>query len=209
MTKIYATEELVAEHKASLLDAATFFVAPDDADFKRHLRVAGRLVSREKRHLTRSAVLTLQAGVGEYAAPADLLMPKASRWGVSETQNAPWCAPRAALPSLRMFDTDEGTRLELTPAPTAEQISVFGASYPFYYMAAYGVPDTGESDVTDQVVDLVLLRAKVEALRELSIRNSSKPVTLRDGSGIGGSMARNMTPPALYEAFLKEYQESP
>lgn len=203
----WTTSQLVQEHKASLLDAREFFTAPNDADFLRHLRVAGRVVSREKRPLTRSAQLILQAGVATYDAPADLVLPKSSYWGVALTQEKPWCAPRTPLPALRLVESDTASVLQLTPAPTVEQIAALGVAYPFWYIAAYVVPDTGDSDVTDAEVDLILLRAKVEAMRELAIRSSSAPVTLRTSQGAGGSgTARNQTPRALYQAFLDEFK---
>ena len=206
MAQAYTTAELVAQHKASLLDAAAFFIAPDDADFLRHLRIAGRVVAREKRPRTIAATVTLEVGQSIYPAPTNLVLPKVSRWGVAETQEKPWCTPRTPLPTLRMVETEDGVMLDLSPAPSAAQITAFGTSYPYYYVAAYEVPDAGNSGVTANEVDLILLRAKVEALRELSIRNSSKPVTLRDAQGSG--TPRNTTPPALYEMFLREYREA-
>ncbi len=202
----YRTEELVGLHKRSLLDAASFFDAPADADFIRHLRIAGRALAVDnKRPRTLADSITLSAGVPQYPAPDNLVQVKTSGWGVAETQAAPWNVPRTPLPILRLLYDDAGNRLvSLSPAPTADQLAAFGASYPYYYTGAHDLPDNGDSSVTDDELDLLLLRAKVEALRELSIRNHSKPVTMHGGSGEG--IARNQTAASLYAAFLQEYQ---
>jgi len=202
----YTTEELVGLHKRSLLDAGQFFDAPADADFIRHLRIAGRALAVDnKRPRTLAASLALAADVAQYPAPDNLVQVKTSGWGVAQTQAAPWNVPRTPLPILRMLYDEAGNRLiSLSPAPTAEQLSAFGARYPYYYTAAHDMPDAGDSSVTDDELDLLLLRAKVEALRELSIRNHSKPVTMHGGSGEG--IARNQTAASLYAAFLQEYQ---
>lgn len=203
----YTQEELVGLHKRSLLDAASFFAA-DDSDFIRHLRIAGRaLATDNKRPRTLAASFQLVAGVSQYPAPDNLVQVKTSPWGVMQMQTAPWCAPRQPLPILRLLQTVTGEQLVcLTPAPSPEQIASFGANYPFYYTAAHDVPDSGDSSVTDVELDLLLLRAKVEAMRELSIRNHSKPVTMHGGAGEG--VARNQTAASLYEAFLKEYRDA-
>lgn len=208
MGAAYTTAELVGLHKRSLLDAAQFFDAPADADFIRHLRIAGRaLATDNKRPRTVAASLQLVAGQPQYPAPANLVQVKASPWGVAQTQSAPWCAPRTPLPILRVLRDETGAALVcLQPAPTVEQLAAFGATFPFYYTAAHDLADAPDeaSSVTDDELDLLLLRAKVEALRELAIRNHSKPVTMHGGAGEG--IARNQTAASLYEQFLREYQ---
>lgn len=205
----YTTAELISLHKASLLDAAGLFIAPADADFLRHLRIACRAVAMDKRPRTLAGSLSLSGGAGEYPAPADMVLAKGSPWGVAQMQTTPWCAPRAPLPTLRSIDGPAGKLLHLVPAPTTEQIAAFGSTYPFYYFASHTLPADVEQSttVTDLELDLVLLRAKVEALRELTIRNHNKPVTLRAGQG-SESQPRNMTAAALYQSFLQEYKDA-
>lgn len=208
MSAPYTTEELVGLHKRSLLDAAALFNAANDADFIRQLRIAAREISRGKRTRTLLGTLALVSGQALYAAPVDMLEVKVGDWGVAQQHTDPWNQPRAALPSLRRTESpDDGSiQILLSPMPSDAQIAAYGSSYGFYYLATHLVPDTGASTITDRELDLLLLRAKVEAMRELSIRNHNKPVTLRAGSGMGDAvMAKNMTPPALYDAFLKEY----
>lgn len=209
MGATYTTAELIALHKASLMDSATLFVAPNDGDFLRHLRIAGRLVATKKRPRTLAGQLQLQAGVHAYPAPDDLLQVKGSPWGIGPSQRAPWDAPRGALPTLRVVEAGTAKELHLSPAPSVDQVAAFGAAFAFYYFAAHTLPgDPDEpTSVTDAELDLVLLRAKVEALRELTIRNHSKPITLRGGQG-GESQPRNMTAAALYQAFLAEYDKA-
>lgn len=212
MSAPYTTEELAALHKRSLLDAAGFFAAANDADLIRHLRIAAREISRHKRTRTLPAALDLVAGQPLYDAPANLMEVKIGSWGVNEQHTAPWNQPRGPLPSLRRIEDPVSglAKIQLVPAPSSAQMDAYGASYPYYYLATHQVPDAGLSTITDRELDLLLLRAKVEAMRELSIRNHNKPVTLRAGQGLGDAvMAKNATPPALYEQFLKEYNETP
>jgi hypothetical protein len=206
----FATEELVAEHKAGLLDAARFFDDPAgslDAASLRHLRVAARALSIAKRPRTLLASLALVADQPLYDAPADLVAVKVSDWGTAQLHRDPWNMPRGPLPSLRRIELAGVAKLQLTPSPSAAQIAAFGATYNLYYQASHLIPDAGDTPITAREIDLLLLRAKAEAMRELAIRNHSKPVTLRDGGGL--SQPRNGTPAALYEAFLREFNEAP
>lgn len=207
----YTTAELVVLHKRGLMDAASLFPAANDADLLRHLRVAARELSAGKRTRTKLGTLTLVAGTSQYPAPADLLRAKVSPWGVDQVTAQPWNAPRTPLPALRTaVDADGSEQLHLRPPPCAAQIAAFGSDYPYYYLTSHLVPDTGNSTITDRELDLLLLRAKVEAMRELAIRNHNKPVSLRAGQGMGdASQARNASAPALYDAFLREYNQAP
>lgn len=202
----YTTETLIALHKAALLDAAKQFEAePDDGALKRHLQIAAREIAIKKRPRTLPASLSLVAGQALYPAPADLLAPTVADWGL-QRRDQPWNYPRGPLPVLTLWPS-EPAQLRLSPPPSCEQIAAFGALMPYYYLAAHALPDSGDSTITDREINLLLLRAKVEAMRELAIRGSMKPVTLRGGQGMGDAvMSKNMTPPALYEQFLREYE---
>lgn len=207
----YTFEQLVTQHKASLLDAAGQFTEADDAAFKRHLSVAAREIAVRKRPRTLAATLPLVAGTDLYDAPADILGIKVADWGMARRAQ-PWNYPRGPLPVLVLWEAYPGAspRLRLSPAPCQSQLDAFGTSMPYYYLAAHSLPDAGYTSITDRELNLLLLRAKVEAMRELAIRSSMKPVTLRGGQGMGDAvMSKNMTPPALYEQFLKEYEATP
>lgn len=207
----FTTEELVAAYKRALNDSAILFSAPADADFLRHLRIAARAISAGKRTRTLPGTLALQADIGEYDAPADLVEVKVGSWGARERNASPWTQPRDPLPTIRTFVSEGTTRkILLQPAPTQAQITAWGSSYPYYYLASHLVPDAGDSTITEREIDLLLLRASVEAMRELAIRNHSKPVTLGRGDGAGaGASPRNSTPAALYQALLQEFHATP
>lgn len=191
------------------MDSASAF-ADDGSDFLRHLRAAGREVGRGKRTRTRMGELALQCGVGRYPAPDDLLEVKVGTWGTAEQLSRPWDGPRLPPPSLRRLELDGVQQLVLSPAPVEVQLRAYGSRYQYYYLAAWEIPDAGGSTVTDRELDLILLWAKVEAMRELAMRNHNKPVTLRGGQGLPGmSPAANSTPAALYAHFLREFQERP
>lgn len=208
----FTTEELIETHKAALLDAVRLFQNGNDADdsaFLRHLRIASRAISVCKRPRTLLASLALVADQAIYDAPADLIDVKVSDWGTAQLHRDPWNMPRSPLPAVRRVEMDGVVKLQLLPSPSAAQIAAYGATYNLFYQASHQLPDTGDTTITAREVDLLLLRAKVEAMRELAIRNHSKPVTLRAGDGAGGSQARNASAPALYEAFLREFNEAP
>lgn len=205
---------LLPDYKASLHDAASVFKgtpagtdpttepADPDADFRRHLMIAARALGVDgKRTCTRLASLSLEAGKSVYAeAPADILIPKASDWGLGVMPV--WQQPAGALPIVRLVQTDDTPVLVLSPAPSAAQICAFGADYHFYYLAAPVLTDTG-STLRETDRDLVILRAQVEAARELVNRNLHKPVQLSPGSG---SYPSNQTPAGWYQMLLAEYR---
>lgn len=207
----YTLESLIAQHKASLLDAAAQFIEADDAAFKRHLAIAAREIAVRKRPRTLAGTLALVADQPMYDAPADLLDVKVADWGL-ERRATPWNYPRGPLPVLGLWQPDpaQPPKLRLAPSPSAAQIAAYGAAMPYYYLAAHALPEAGDTSITDRELNVLLLRAKVEAMRELSIRASMKPTTLRMGQGMGDAvMSKNMTPPALYEQFLREYEAMP
>lgn len=198
--------DLLQDYRASLHDARAVF-ADDDSDLLRHLRTACREVARHKRPRTLAAEITLVADQVEYTGvPDDLLLPKVSQWGFVNVK--PWLAPRDPLPVISLLDGST-RKLLLRPPPTAAQISAFGSTYVYYYLAAHTLDvDTGTTTVAEQDRDLVVLRAQVEAMRELAIRDAGKPVTLRGGSP-SGSAPKIGTPAALYQSLLAEFRDLP
>jgi hypothetical protein len=168
----------------------------------RHLRTAAAAMSAAKRPRTCMASLTLVADQASYdAVPTDLLLPKVATWGVSTMQ--PWHLPPGPLPIITLAEFDGVPMLVLNPPPSACQIAAFGSTYAYYYFGAHQITDdAGTSTVQERDRNLLILRAQVEAMRETSMRNAHKPVTLREG---GGGMTRNMTPSALYAQLLAEF----
>ncbi len=197
--------DLIADLRDSLHDAASVFTAPAEQDFIRLLGVAAGELGRVRTRAM-SASLTLVAGQSGYAAPADLIDFIADTWGAG-LMPQPWETyypgpnPRVAVAYLA------GVRsLLLAPAPTALQISLFGSAYSYTYLASHTVSESASATtVPAGERSLLLLRAQAEAMREVAIRNSAKPVSMRDGYS---GQPRNGTPAALYQALLQEWREA-
>lgn len=194
-----ARAALVADLKASLLDAAKAFAAPDDADFLRHLdKAADALALRRPRTLVAS--LALVADQPNYPAPADLWQYKSTSWGAGYRGN-PWDRTwPGRLPQVRVIDGE----LWLMPAPSSHQIAMLGATFSFFYYALHVVAvDEAETTVNPGDRNLLLLRAQAEAMRELAMRDTVRSASVRDG--FSGQMRTN-TPAALAEMFLAEFE---
>lgn len=197
---------LIADLKASLHDAAEVFEA-EDGDFGRHLDVAALDLARY-RPRTLLGTLTLEPDRAGYPAPADLVQIKIALWGRRErTQRKPWDPGwPGQLPRLQVVETAGGREVHLMPAPTMAQIACLGATCQYYYYAAHRVAaEAAETTVRPADRGLLLLRAQVEALREIAVRNSFKPVQMRDGLH---SQPRNGTPAALYRELLAEFERA-
>lgn len=198
--------DLVADLKASLLDAASVFTTAADADFKRQLRAAAKAFGR-KRSRTLVGGLTLTAEEPDYDVPDNFLAFKSHLWGVSPVARCQpweknWPGP---LPDVRFVESESARKLRLDPAPTGQQIGVLGAEFRYYYFAGHVIAESASgTTILDGERDLLLLRAQAEAMREMAMRNIMKPVAMRDGLGIL-SQARNGTPAALYKAMLEEF----
>lgn len=202
-----ALADLLADYKASLHDAVAIFVTDPVSDdhFVRHLRMAMRAVAIQKRPRTSAAELTLVAGQGSYAAPDDMLLPKISQWG--HTGVPAWRQPRGQRPRMQLIDSDP-RELLLTPPPNCEQIAAWGSSYVYYYAAAHTLDENaGTTTLADADINLVILRAQVEAMREAAMRDVAKPVHLRGGSP-SGSVPKAGMPAALYQQLLAEYRDA-
>lgn len=189
---------LVGDLKASLIDSASAFRAPDDADFRRHIERAADAFA-QLRPRTEVGEILLVADEPAYAAPDDMWRFKSALWGVRRAH--PW-EPSwpGRLPDVREADG----MLWLTPAPTAHQVAVLGASYRFFYYARHEITEDG-SGTTLGLADrsLLLLRAQAEAMRELAMRDAVRPVTARDGFS---GQPRTGTPGYLAEQFMREFE---
>lgn len=202
--------DLVTDLKASLNDAASVFTAATDGDFKRQLAAAA-LAFGAKRPRTMVGTITLVADQPQYDAPADFQGFKSSLWGISPARKfAPWEKTwTGRLPDVRLVETSSNPvtrKLELMPGPSGFQISALGAEFRFYYYAAHSV-NASAALTTIQPGDrqLLILRAQVEALRELAVRNVTKPIVMREAMT---SQARNGTASYLYEKLLSEFREA-
>lgn len=200
--------DLVSDLKASLQDAASVFTGAGDSDLKRHLAAAA-LAFHCKRPRTLVGTLTLVADQAQYAAPADLAAIKSSLWGITPKPRAqPWeKAWPGRLPDVRLVETASSPitrKLELLPPPSAHQIAVLGAEFKFWYYGKHAIDaDAAKTSVMPADRGLLILRAQAEAMRELAIRGSKKPVALRDGYS---GTPRNATPSYLFETLMKEFE---
>lgn len=204
MSGTLSRADLVADLKASLHDAVSVFTAANDADFGRLLDVAALDFGRV-RPRTMLGALALVADQDFYTAPADFLSYKSALWGIKRP--VPWDKNYVGrLPDVRTSLNGAVRELHFLPAPTDIQISVLGSAFKFYYFAGH-VIGASATDTTILAGDrgLLLLRAQAEAMKEMSIRNSGKPVSMRDGIS---SMSRNGTPSYLYEMLMKDFEKA-
>lgn len=199
--------DLVTDLKTSLHDTAKVFVAADDADFKRFLQQA--LPDMQfKRPLSRLGSITLVADQAQYAVPvSDFAAYKLHDWADPARAPKPW-QPGYPGSVPRVIDAWDGSAwwLVLQPAPSSALLACYGSTLKFWYFARHILSDTaGQTTVNELDRGLLLLRAQVEALKELAVRNASKPVQLRDGMS---GTPRNSTPAALAEQLLQEFREA-
>ena len=201
--------ELVASLKSSLQDAAAFFTAASDADYKRHLDQAAQDFGRVQPRVLR-AVVTLAAGQAVYTsadgAPQDMVRLNATTWGVDARRaRQPWDDNwPGPLPRARVVRNGAAIELHLAPAPSAAQITALGSDYPLYYSAAHAVgADAASTTIHAQHRARLLLRAQAEAMKELAMRGVAKPVQLRDG--LSGA-PRNAHPAALHEQLMAAFE---
>jgi len=199
--------DLIIELKASLNDAVSVFNAANEGDFIRFLNIAALDLSRFRKRTLKASVI-LVANQSEYAAPADMVMPKFSSWGVAALQSyKPWEANwPGRLPRLSRMGDALNTMLVLTPAPSQQQIGTLGSTFDFYYFARHIIGDGVNVITTVRQEDraLLLLRAQAEAMKEMSVRNIKKPVQMRDGLN---ASPKNMTPSALYASLMASFVE--
>lgn len=196
--------DLVSALKTSLHDTAAVFRAPDDADFVRFLQQALPAM-QFKRPLSRLGQVTLIADQSRYAVPVtDFAAFKLHDWADPARAPKPW-QPGYPGPVPRICDEWDGSVwwLVLQPAPSAALLACYGTTLRFWYFARHIVGEAeGATTVNELDRGLLLLRAQVEAMKELAVRNASKPVQLRDGMS---GTPRNSTPAALAEQLLAEF----
>jgi hypothetical protein len=211
MANTMSRDDLVASLKASLHDAARVFVlegAAPDAAFERFLLQA--LPDMQiKRPVTRLGSVALTANFARVAVGAGntgFAAFKTFLWGEG-CAIKPWAsAYPGTLPRVGAVFADQQWWLAFDPAPTALQINAHGSQFDFWYYASHAI-GAAEADTTLNPQDrgLLVLRAQVEAMRELAIRNAAKPVQLRDG--LSGT-PRNSTPAALADSLMRTFVEA-
>lgn len=202
-----ATRAAVIQQLAdSLLDAKTIFGADATAQnvaFGRHVDTAVADMNRVLPRVLRGQ-LTLQAGTTDYDAPADALRVHEVEAVALANCIDPWdLVQPLQIPIPKLYREDSTPKWVFWPAPSAGYIGLIGSTYRYSYIARHVLPDTGTSSIFDELVPLVVVRAQVEALRELAIRNAHKPMQTRDGLY---NQTRNGTPAALADLCMKMFE---
>lgn len=193
--------DLIADHKAQLGKATERFKAAADADLIRHLALAARRLDSKRPRLRRS-MLAVTVGVSDYPAATGSIAVIAHEWGISAVRQ-PWDDDYMGIaPLIRQLDSDTGQRWVLSTPPTANQISVWGATIPVRYQAAHEISATAVTAMdTDRA--LVLLAALIEALRDLS----TETAVVQLHKGLTGLPTAG-TPAYLYERLLQEWERA-
>lgn len=154
-----------------------------------------------------SASLTLVADESFYDPPGDMVRPIILDWGSRELiTRKPWEPDwPGRLPRLSSLTTGEGRKLMLAPAPSAQQISLLGATAPYRYQAHYTIADDeAGTNIPDDAAPLLLVRALAEAMLALAARGIAKPVTL--GGRAAVSVPKNGTPAALAQQLMDHFE---
>lgn len=194
--------ELIAEHKARLGAAATKFDAPDDADFARHLYAAAMALNTSRPRLL-SGEITGVAYQANYVGPAGLVRVHRLLWG-SYRAHRQWEPGYVGVPP-RVLASWDGTQpvLVFTPPPTAAQLTNWGATIDFIYVAAHQL-DATTNTINPLDNNLLLLRAAAEAMGELANAGVVSPVQLHRGMV---AIPSNSTPQAVYAQLMAEYEK--
>lgn len=196
-------DALVLDLKAMLMDSAQRF---EPSDFQRQMDTAALDLPRVSPRVVQGT-LTLEADLGYYPAPADLLAPIALDWGRAERlQCKPWNADwPGQLPRLSLLSVNGERQVLLTPPPTARQITQLGSAAAYRYSASYTIGDQAtDTTVNPRDRHLLLTRALAEAMQDLASRGVSKPVTL--GGKAGLSVPKNGAPAELARQLMERFE---
>lgn len=190
---------LLADHKAQLGKAVDRFRSADDADFIRHLRLAGRWIDQRWPRVL-LGLLTVSPEVDQYPAPTACAAVLGNEWG-RYWPRRPWDDADPGIPPLlRLIDGETGPIIWVSPAPTQRQIQAWGDALRFRFRVNHVItPELVTA--RDELESHVLLAALIEALRDLS--NETAIVQLHKGMA---GVPTAGTPAYLYEALLREWE---
>ena len=191
--------------RSSLHDAALAF--GEDAEvFDRCVSTALKAYTRLRPHRLQLAV-PWSFGGPDHDIPADVQRVAVVQWSdrvVDQWLDTGQLAPPAVL-QASIVQVSSGSQLRLA-APLHGKAPRAGTVYVTLHTVhtlPYDDVDETPQTVTDADEDLLLLRAQVEAMRELAARGITKPVTLRDGQSQG---PRNGTPASMQGQLLAEFK---
>lgn len=195
--------DLVVTHKAALMDAADVFASAGAEDLEQHLKTAADDFRRVKPNVQYGEI-TLVADQRAYALPADIGDYKYDTWGQRRLQ--PWeTGYSGRLPRTQLAVVAGVKKLVLDPAPTQANIDEAGSVLSYYHVVPHTIHATDGAQTTIPLAlrGLLILRAQVEAMRQLAMRNSMKPVQMMEGFG---NTSRNGTASYLFEALSQEFE---
>lgn len=192
--------EILARYAESLLDSKRAF---SDTDLPRHLDAALSALS-EVRPQCKITLLNLVADRSIYPCPDDLLKVNKCLYGlnVKNSQN-PWDDWYVGcLPHWHVFKNNNNQRvLFANPAPTTLQLTIIGPECEIIYCAGHVLADD-ECSLNKDEIGLLILRAQAEAMREISMKNTTQSYQLREGIS---STPQNGTPAYLYKTLMEEF----
>ncbi|AWL12814.1 hypothetical protein HMF8227_02362 [Saliniradius amylolyticus] len=194
---------LINELQISLGDTAEHFeVGGDFSVGGRRLIDAALSAYSQHRPRTKPGKLLLVSGQMNYTAPVDLIGFKMSNWGHSAPlwqPNRPRSIPRPTLVGER-----GSYALCFNQAPSLGHIQCFGREYHYLYYAEQSVNENGDLLLPRTELDLVMLRAQAEAMKELSMHHSNKTVSANNSVA---SPAKNDKPIYVYQQLMAEFEE--
>lgn len=195
--------------EASLLDAANLFGADTLARkpaLDQHLATALAEFNRVAPRLV-STTLTLVAKLGNYAAPADAIRFHSSEVVDDQNELSPWNEYRIPQVPVPIITHVGGVRAwQFRPTPSEFMIQRIGREYPYTYYARHVLDETtaANTTLTLEQQPLLIMRAQVESLRAIALRNAHKPVAMRDATY---SQTKNGTPAALAEQTMRMWEQ--
>ena len=193
---------------SSLLDARSLFgedgSAAQGAALDHHLRAAAADFNRVRPRVE-AFELTLIADQADYPAPAGSLRFHLAEMVEANAAIEPYDSRRQAqVPLPVLIRSSSGRSWRFRPVPTQRLIHALGCRYRYTAIVAHVLADdAGDTTFADADLPLLVMRAQVESLRALAIRNAHKPFTTRDPSY---GQTRNSTPAALAQMTLDAWE---
>lgn len=143
--------------------------------------------------------LELTAGIRSYTAPDNIVRFGSHAWLDDQRRiNSPWDPgyPQRS-PSVSLIQAQDGPMLELSFAPTVNDIAVLGSSFPFSYFASYG--DLAEIPMSDKA--RLMIRAKAECFLMLNARQEGRGNMPQPGAPKQDFMS-------VYRELIKEWRSA-
>jgi hypothetical protein len=163
------------------------FVSADpqapDAEFERFLLQA--LPDMQvKCPITKLGTITLMANFPRYSLGSitGFAAFKTQLWG-DTCRLKPWeDGYPGAVPRVSASYEAGQWWLDFDPAPSSRAVAVWGSKFDFWFFGTHAIGDAAvDTTINAQDRGLLILRAQVEVMREMSIRNAGRPVAMRDG----------------------------